>query len=38
MFFFTTSSKNWQEKVKFTFSVAKYDEVFDKLLKMAKLN
>jgi hypothetical protein len=30
--------KNRQEEVKFTFNVAKYDKIFDELLKMAKLN
>jgi hypothetical protein len=30
--------KNRQEEVKFTFNVAKYDKIFDELLKMATLN
>jgi hypothetical protein len=30
--------KNRQEEIKFTFNVAKYDKIFDELLKMAILN
>jgi hypothetical protein len=30
--------KNRQEEIKFTFNVAKYDRIFDELLKMATLN
>jgi hypothetical protein len=30
--------KNRHEEVKFTFNVAKYDKIFDELLKMATLN
>ena len=39
---FTCSSlkpvvKNWQEEVKFTFDIAKYDKIFDELLKNGKI-
>jgi hypothetical protein len=30
--------KNRQEEIKFTFNIAKYDKIFDELLKMATLN
>ena len=29
--------KNWQEEVKFTFDIAKYDKIFDELLKNGKI-
>jgi hypothetical protein len=33
VFFFATGQNNRQEEIKFTFNIAKYDKIFDEIVK-----